>query len=46
MADEEMKSENMSEVLMLRRVSSEMRVEPYSRLMSLTNAVNILEFII
>ena len=45
--DEEMKSEmNLPEVLLLRKISSEMKVEPYSRLASLVTAVNLLESMI
>lgn len=45
--DEEMKSEGgdlsqLAELPLLRRISSEMRVSPYSRLSSLTLAVNTL----
>ena len=41
-----MKSESNEDLTLLRRVSSEMRVEPYKRLASLTTAANILEHLI
>ena len=45
--DEEMKSEiDLPEVPLLKKISSEMKVEPYSRLASLVSAVNLLESMI
>ena len=49
LADEEMKSEVMNlpeEVPLLKKISSGMHVEPYSRLASLVTAVNLLESMI